>query len=344
MPANIREILIGFGKKKQADIETANLLAGIWRLGKLNASFGGPKLNTENDAPELGKGHEFATAVYKTAWDVAGQLEKYLTSQFAAWVMAFSLGKVVKTGEVSPFTYTCTPLDPVEDGLELPCFSYIEQIRPGANVVLDRMAVGCALEGWTLTIGSGPGRANSKLVADFVGSGKHVEPSLIVLPLATPEKLLPSAGLTCTINGEDYVTKKNFVSLEASWKNNIRLDSGYFPGSGFQTPGDATSGAIRGRLEVGDREAGLKFTARYDKDSSELTKLLALTEGTAVITLTHNAENSLTLTFHRVIFSVAELGEADGLVTVEVTCAPLWHAVNKLLTVEALCDVDDIAQ
>ena len=39
MPANIRELLIGFGKGKQTDIATANLVASIWQLKKLNAQL-----------------------------------------------------------------------------------------------------------------------------------------------------------------------------------------------------------------------------------------------------------------------------------------------------------------
>ena len=53
MPANIREKLIGFGKARQADIATANTVANIWRLNKLNTTFANPRLNTENDAAEL---------------------------------------------------------------------------------------------------------------------------------------------------------------------------------------------------------------------------------------------------------------------------------------------------
>ena len=49
MSANIREILIGFGKGKQTDIATANLVASIWQLKKLNAALANPKLNTESD-------------------------------------------------------------------------------------------------------------------------------------------------------------------------------------------------------------------------------------------------------------------------------------------------------
>ena len=80
MSANIREILIGFGKGKQTDITTANLVANIWQLKKLNAALANPKLNTESDAEEFGKGHEFATQVFKTSWDITGTIEKYLSS------------------------------------------------------------------------------------------------------------------------------------------------------------------------------------------------------------------------------------------------------------------------
>jgi hypothetical protein len=36
----------------------------MWRLKKLNAQLANPKLNTENDSEEYGKGHEFATQTF----------------------------------------------------------------------------------------------------------------------------------------------------------------------------------------------------------------------------------------------------------------------------------------
>jgi hypothetical protein len=188
----LQEVLICFGKQKQTDIATANTGAGMWRFGRLNAALANPKLNTENDAEEYGKGHEFPTQSFQTSWDVTGTLEKYLGAEIAAWAMAFGLGKVVKSGTTPNFTYTCTPLMPANgDAAELPYFSFVEQIRPGAGVVLNRVAVGCVVEGWTIAIGSGPGRTNSKITTEFAGSGKVVEPSSIVMPAATAEKLLP---------------------------------------------------------------------------------------------------------------------------------------------------------
>ena len=138
----LQEVQICFGFGKQADIATANLVAAMWRLKKLNAQLATPKLNTENDAAEYGKGHEFATQTFKTSWDTGGTLEKYLSAEMATWAMCFGLGKVVKSGTTPNFIYTCTPLIPSNgDATELPYFSFVEQIRPGAGVVLDRMEV-----------------------------------------------------------------------------------------------------------------------------------------------------------------------------------------------------------
>jgi hypothetical protein len=341
----LQEVQICFGLGKQTDIATANLVAAMWRLKKLNAQLANPKLNTENDAEEYGKGHEFATQTFKTSWDIAGTLEKYLGAEVAAWAMAFGLGKVVKSGTTPNFIYTCTPLIPSSgDATELPYFSFVEQIRPGAGVVLDRMAVGCCVEGWTITVGSGPGRANSKINIEFVGSGKLTEPSGITVPAITLEKLLPSASLTLTVNGVDYVTNKNIVSLETAWKNNIRMDAGFYPGSGFQTTGDATTGALRGRLEFGNRAGALKFVARFDHNSTELTLLKAQTTGTAVIHLQFDTNNSLDITWQKVAFATAEVGETDQIVTVAVECTPIYDATNGIITAVAKCNVDAICQ
>src|SRR5512133_1527342 len=127
----LQEVLVCFGKKKQTDIATAQAAADMWRFSKLNAALANPKLGTENDAEEYGKGHEFATQTFLTSWDVGGTLEKHLGSDIAAWAMSFGLGKVVKSG-AGPYTYTCTPLMPsAGDAAELPYFSFLEQIRPG---------------------------------------------------------------------------------------------------------------------------------------------------------------------------------------------------------------------
>ncbi len=341
MPANIRETRIGFGFKKQSALQTANLAADVWSLAKMNAALSTVTLNVEDDAAELGKGHEFATQTFKSHWDVSGAIEKYLTSEIAAWAFVFGLGNRVKSGTTA-ITYTCTPQDPVTGGIELPAFSFIETIRQGASAVLDRMAVGCVVEDFTIALASGPGRASSKITINFAGCGKLTEPSGINIPEATTEHLLPAASAQITINGVNYVSSRNLVSLELGFKNNLRLDAGFYPGSGAQD-----NAAIRGRLEFGDRQASLKFTARFENGSTELTKLRNQTTGAATISLQGELisgadYHSISVTFQKVAFKTAIVGDTDGIVTVEVECAPLYDSVNGLLSAVAKCTQDNI--
>ncbi|MEN6532173.1 MAG: hypothetical protein ABFD89_00825 [Bryobacteraceae bacterium] len=343
--ARMQEILVAVGKNKQSAIGTANTAAEMLHWGKLNASTANPKLNTENDADEYGKGHEWATQNFKTSWDVGGSFEKHASAEFAAWAFGFGLGKVVETGTSPNYVLTCTPLIPsAGDDVELPLFSVVEQMRPGASAILDRMAVGCAIESVQLAVGHGPGRDNSKLTVEYTGSGKLTEPSTITMPADTAEKLLPSASLTLTINGVDYVANRNILSLETGWKNNIPPDYGFYPGSDFQTSGDGSSGAIRGRMLYGKREGNLKFTAFYEYGSTELALLKAQTTGTAAIGLSYDTNNALTITWQQVAFATAEVAETDGWVTVSVECTPQYHATNGLVTVVAKSGITGIAQ
>jgi len=265
----------------------------------------------------------------------SGQMEKYASAEFAAWAFAFALGKVATAG-TGPYTHTITPLDVVADGIDLPAFSFIETIRQGANDILDRMAVGCCVEDVALTIASGPGRANSKIVANFVGCGKLIRPSGIVIPAVTAENLLPSASLALSVNGTDYVTTKRVINLELQWKNNIRLDTGFYPGSGFQTLGDPDSGAIRGRMEHGKRTLSLRFSARFEDGSSELATLENQSEGTAVLTLSGPSSTSLEITLPRTRFRAVRVDNTDGIVSAETDVLPMMHAANGLVTVEAV--------
>lgn len=122
------------------------------------------------------------------------------------------------------------------------------------------------------------------------------------------------------------------------------MDGGFYPGSGFQTPGDGVSGAVRGRLEFGNRQGMLKFVARFENGSTELTKLKSQTTGTAVIGLSYDANNSLDITWQKVSFATAELGETDGIVTVAVDCLPKWDASNGIVSAVAKCGVVGICQ
>ena len=143
-----------------------------------------------------------------------------------------------------------------------------------------------------------------------------------------------------TINGVDYLTGgsgKQFVSMDASWENNFR--PGFFPGSGAQD-----GYQIQGRFEWGDRSFGIQFVVRVQAGSTEYTKLINETTGSATITLSSDANNSFSMVIQKMGFSVVELGNTDGIVTLQVTGVQLYDATNGLLTVTAITPQNNIAQ
>lgn len=346
MSANIREAVTALAYRKQADIATLPALANFWALAKSNAVLATVDPKTEDDAQDLGKGDEFANNVFPLATDASVPFEKYATSEVLAWLGCFGLGTVVKDSpDAGAYRYTCTPLDPITDGIELPFTAYVEAIRQGGSPIVDRALVGCVVGDFGIELNSGAGRQNAKVTFNLAGSGKITEPSGIAVPAAYVEHGLNAGSAAITIIGNDYVTLRDFVNLNFSWQNNIRLDDGLFPGSGT----DADGFQIRGRLENADRVPSCKFKVRLRSGSDELTNLKAQTEGTAVFSLTGDlitgtTYHGMSATMHRVRISSAVINDQNGIATVEVELRLLKHPTNGLLTLVATCEQDNIGE
>ena len=336
--ARAQETIFAFGKNKAAALNTEQTGADMWRPGTLlNDDLINESLTTESDAEELGKGHEFATQTFPVSWDVGFPMNCYLSSEMMAWVGVFGLGSVVKSGS-GPHVYTCSALDPAEEGIELPSFSFLRQLRPGgAKEIEDILASGLVVEGFRVSVGSGPGRASSMLSIDAVGTGKINTNSGITAPARTNVKLLPSSSLALTVNGTDYVANKNIVSLEWGIQNAHQLEAGFYPGSGI-----ANGAAIRGRMELGARVPLLSFVARLGENSAELASLTAQSKGTAVVSQQLDVKNKYTVTFHQTVIAARTIGSEDGMRTVAVTVSPQYHKTNGLLTLVATTEVDAV--
>ena len=336
-PANIRETQIGLGIIAQANLATPNTVANIRTFTKTNAALSTVTPNTESNAMDIGKGDEFPTQVYPVSMDVNCAIEKYLSSEIAAWMFAFGLGKCTKTGTAPSLTYTCVPDDPAVACLQLPAFSIVEQVRTGASSVADRLLVGQVINDWTLTLESGPGRNNARVVINTVGSGKVITPSAITLPTVLAENFLNAAGASVIINGIDYVLNQTLISVEVNWNNNVRLDAGYYPGSGSQN-----GFALRGRMEWGDRTCQITVRARACPGSAEYNALLTMASGPATISVTGTAPHAITMTFPKVMYSSVVNGEADGLVTVESVLTPIKVAGQPYVTFAAVTSLDNV--
>ena len=192
----------------------------------------------EDDRAEIGKGHEFPTQLFKSHYNMPTfEISKYASSEFLAWAMSFSLGNVTVSGS-GPYTYIVVPALGATNptGLELPYFSFVQQIRPGGSAVLDEMLVGAPsnLE----AVDQELARPRQR---DVLGGMRDHRPVHFAQRHHAASRLTPhefNAGMisALTINGINYLTGgsgKQFVSLEASWENNFR--PGFFPAPGHRT-------------------------------------------------------------------------------------------------------------
>lgn len=342
-PANIQETQIAFGYKPQADVATPNLITDLWSMTKINPALSVVNPVNETNALDIGKGNEFPSQVYPSYMDASTAVEKYVSSEFMAWLFCFSTGKATKTIIGTGFSYVAVPNDPAVDCINLPCFTWDEQIRPQPDSVIDRALIGCVVGEWTLTMESGPGRANCRVACTLPGSGRAQSPGLSPLPTVIPEHFLNAAGATITINGIDYVLSQSFISLVMRWNNNVRLDTGYYPGSGTQN-----GYAVRGRMEYGVREMSLNFVARAQKGSVEYNNLLNQVEGPVSFGVQGAA---LGTTFHgfnvnmpRTRMSAVVNGDDNNIVTVQcgVTALQPLDGATPILSMTATTGQDEI--
>ena len=345
MSANIRETRFCMGVHKQAALQTPLEAADMISLYKTNPSLFQVDLRTESNAGWIGKNDEFPTQNFLTSWDASGALEGYLSSEKAALLLSYAHGKSTATPlSAGAISYAIEPLDPVTEEIEMPSTTFVEAIRQGASSVIDRALVGMCCEEVAVDINSGPGLQGARITSQWVGCGKTVEPSTITVPAITAEHLLPAYSATLSVIGMDYVTAGKIATAHYGWKNNIRLDTGYYPGSG------SSDGAqVRGRMEHGDRAVSFSAVARYASDSTELAKLKAQTEGTVVLTLTGaliapGIYHSLTITLQRVVIRTAQISDTDGIVTVAVEVEPLTHSVNGLVDITVVTATDEIME
>jgi hypothetical protein len=337
MPSRVQQLILGLSIDKQADIATAAALFHRWR--KNDTSVTSPKPVFEDDAPEIGKGDEFATQTYPSHYDVQNRIEKYASAEFLTWALAFALGNATVTGSAAPYSYTIVPIDPGVT-LELPYFSLVEQIAEGGGSAIDNLFVGCAIEDFTYQFNYGPGRASSKVIVNWLGSGLLTSPSAVVVPALAAETNILSAGMSLVVNGVDYISSKRILSGSIGWKNNLMGSAGYYPGSGMQN-----GLQVRGRIEIGSRVPSFQFTTRLLKNSVEYANLVNQSTGPAVLTIPHDANNTVTFTFPKLALGMVENTEADGIVAITVTGTPEKDSVTgTVFSVTSKCSVGGIAQ
>lgn len=337
MAARVQNLILGLGKAKQADIAT--IAASFLRFKKLDTALTTAKPIFENDAAEIGKGHEFITATFPSHYDTANRIEKYASCEFMTWAWAYALGNVAQTGSGAPYSYTILPIDPGTT-LELPYFSVVEQVPEGGSTAIDSAYIGNSIEDVMYQFNYGPGRNSSKCTVNWAGSGLVTSPSAVSVPALTVESNMLAASMALSVNGVDYVSAKTILTGSVGWKNNLLLNAGFFPGSGLQN-----GLQVRGRQEIGARVPSFQFSVRNLATSTEYATLLAQTSGTAALTIQFDTNHKVTFTFTQMLFQAVENTDTDGIVSVSVTGAPKYDTgLSTVLTVTTKCPISGIAQ
>jgi hypothetical protein len=332
MPTRIQNALIGLGITAQTNISTPASSTTFIVVPKLDDEIYVDDFGTETNASWIGKGTEFATEVFPTAFNLAGKLEKYGGIEFMTWAWAGALGNIVYASG----TYTLVPINPATT-LEMPYFPIVLQLAEGGGMAIDEQYVGCSIEEVSTAYNYGPGLQSVRTTVQFAGSGLLTSPSAVTLPATLSEHIALSSSMTLTINGTDYVAGKTILSGVFGWKNNLLLNAGYYPGSGVQS-----GAAVRGRQEIGVRVPTFTFTARLLHTSPEYAALIAQTTGTATCTLTYDGTHNFTWDWEQISYSVVKRGQADGIATVEVTVTPQYNSSTGILSCTAMCGLAGI--
>jgi len=233
------------GASASRRIGAANLVARCGVHTNLNTKPWAKVPVNEDDRAEVGKGHEFPTQLFKSHYNMPTfEISKTLV-EILAWAMSFSSQccaerhRPLRVCDHSALGAT----NPT--GLELPYFSFVQQIRPGGSAVLDEMLVGCAVKGWKLSIKNSQPR-QCDVLGECVTTGMYTSPSGITLPAAaTPHEFNAGMITALTFNGVNYLTggsAKQFLSMDASWRTtSARLLSRSGSQDGYQIQG-ASSG------------------------------------------------------------------------------------------------------
>jgi hypothetical protein len=342
--ALIQEVRSGIGFKKQADLVTMLSAADIWSLRQTNEDLVQAKPINENDAADLGKG-VYITQVFKSNFDSGGPWNGRITSEAAAQLVAFGVGKASKAGTVATGGFKYTSTEPVfqTDGLDMPVTTMVVQIRTSTDAITDKaMVVACEEFGFDFSLG--PGRDNATFNSSWIGTGKNDKPSSIVIPAIYAEHTLNAGEIsTLTLLGFDYIANKRFVSCSFKWKNNIRERSAFFPGSGAQD-----GYQLRGRMRRGVPTLTLTAVVECDSGSSEEDALLNQDEGTGIIflegaTIASGPEkHSVKMTFHRLSVNATPIGNSEGIATYQLDYNIMQHVTDGVVTFECICEQDNI--
>lgn len=352
----VQGLILGLSIQKQLAASSLSP-APFARWRKLDMKVPFDLYHTENDAHEIGKATEFATAVYNTSVEPSPTtIEKYGSAEFTAWAWVYALSAFSASGNTpGSGIYSIVPLDPnAALGLEPLYFSVISILPAGGAYAVDLAQIGCGIESVETTFKFGPGRESVSTRAEYVGLGYNtLNYTTIPGSSVQNENYMYSSALTMTlvpISGPtlNYVSNKSILSGTMGWKNNFNMQMRYLPGSGF----DASGFQVGDRLLIGVRAPSLQFTVFLDPTQPEYAALIAQTTYAVTIKITDpGGTHYVQWNYTTANFNMVETVQESGFVAVTCTMIPLFgstasatgaNGLTNFLTVTANCALYNI--
>ena len=320
------ERLLAISVHKQTDYATALADAAIDKILLPNSYDLKHEPVQITDEDKIGKGHDWATEIQLESWNTELSIDHDANSLILPWLLGLYFGPpnttVVQASKAWQHVFKYS--DRVAAASQDPVTSIIDKMGGFRTAKAPSMAMD------VLTL-SGELEKRIKATATLVGSGMLSTGA--TAPTGAPA--VTSIFINQMLKLEIGPVGGSFAEVAARWHNwqlqgnkNIQRDSGFYPGSGFLTTGDASSGAIRGRAEYGKRRAALTLGLRVQTGSTEYSELKAATRlkakitatGASIPTTSPDVKFSFILEFPNYaykVLSIAEIGDGIELFNLE---------------------------
>jgi len=247
-----------------------------------------------------------------------------------------AFGKVVTTqpnavDEPTVYKHVFSTMD-LTVSRQLPSRSWVEKVGSAIN----RLHPGVCLAQLAL---SGEASARLSGSGQWQGSGKEVEPSGLTGENITG--LIYFYESQCTVKFDDGTTLTNMATAPNrlnSWRceiiNQLLADDGFRPGAAvFQTADDFDSGEVRSELLLGDQSFNIVANVRLLSNDPLRAYLKAQTNliftndilGPVIPGGDDGYNYQLSIKAYQAPFKAVQLGERNGLVSIELQINPLFQ-------------------
>jgi hypothetical protein len=270
-------------------------------------------------AHDVNMSHDFQLCSEEIGRDLYDALGKVTTSQPDAPTSGAVYSHVFATQDLSV-------------SRQLPSRTWIEQL----GSAIDRLFPGVCMAQLAM---SGEGTQRLMGSRQLVGSGKETSPSGLTGNDITGLHYFEQSQATLKFDTGAVLTNMATAPNRLnSWRfeiiNQLLSDDGFIPGSAaFQSAGDATSGQVRTENLLGDQSFNFVCNVRmlsndplraYLKAQTNLIITIDIEAGLIAGTNAGLYKHRLSIKAYKAPFRAVEIGERNGLVSLQITMNPLY--------------------